>query len=101
MIVGGRAIAVGADGGFKVEVQLPPWPTEVEVVATDRLGNESRLAVVGVGWFDYRTLPWVAIALVALGGVGLWVAVRAPRARELPAPDTDDATLEEMDSDDG
>lgn len=95
--VGGHAVAVTDDGRFEADVDLPPWPTSVEIVATDALGNESRVSVTGVGWFDYRALPWAAILLVALAAAGVAVAIRVPRAREQPVPaDAGDAVLEDL-----
>lgn len=95
--VGGHAVAVTDDGSFEADIGLPPWPTSVEIVATDALGNESRVAVTGVGWFDYRTLPWATIVLVALAAAGVAVAVRVPRARLQPVPaDEGDAVLEDL-----
>lgn len=95
--VGGHAVGVTDDGRFEATVDLPLWPTNVEIVATDALGNESRVSVTGVGWFDYRALPWAAIVLVALAAAGVAVAVRVPRARDQPVPaDEGDAVLEDL-----
>ncbi len=99
--IGGREVSADDDGSFRIEVDLPPWPTVLDVVATDRVGNQSRVAVIGIGWFDYRTLPWIVIALAGLAGAGVWIALRAPRPKERPVPDGDDAVLEELDPGDG
>jgi len=95
--IGNRVVTVDAEGGFSAQVELPPWPTEVEVVATDRVGNESRVTVVGVGWFDYRALPWTAIVIAAVAVAGGFLALRAPRVREEARPADEDGTLEELD----
>ena len=97
--VAGTPVAVDERGHFSASVALPPWPTDVEVVATDAVGNVATIAVSGVGLLDYRTLPWMAIlvAAVTLVGVGLYLWV--PRARPEPRPAGDDAVLEEMDPD--
>jgi hypothetical protein len=58
-VVAGRQVEVDATGAFRAEVDIPPWPTDVEVTATDPLGNRARLTLSAVGVFDYRTLPWV------------------------------------------
>jgi hypothetical protein len=99
--VAGREVTVGADGRFEAVVELPPWPTDIEVTATDPLGRDVTEMVVGVGWFDYRGLPWVAIiaVLVAMGG-GL-LAVRGARATPESAPSDDVGTLEELDPEEG
>ncbi|HEY6609053.1 MAG TPA: hypothetical protein VI277_07655, partial [Candidatus Limnocylindria bacterium] len=98
--VSGRAVAVDDEGRFSIGVDLPPWPSDVEVVATDPVGNQSRLTVVGIGWFDFRTLPWITIALAALAAVGVWLYLRAPRVRERPIAAGDDGALEELDTED-
>jgi hypothetical protein len=95
--VAGRPVAVDEDGRFSIGVDLPPWPSDVEVVATDVVGNESRITVIGIGWFDFRTLPWIAMALAGLGAVGAWLYLRAPGVRERPIAAGDDGVLEELD----
>ena len=99
--VAGREVDVLADGRFEAAVELPPWPTDIEVTATDPLGRDVAQTVVGVGWFDYRGLPWIAIiaVLVAIGG-GL-LAVRGARATPESAPSDDVGTLEELDPEEG
>ena len=95
--VGGRAVAVGADGRFSTSVALPPWPTAVTLVARDPAGNESAVTLTGVGIFDYRGLPWAPIALILVGAAAGILALRVPRSRTSPRPVTDDAVLEELD----
>jgi hypothetical protein len=95
--VGGRDVTVDAHGRFTAPVDLPPWPTEVEVVATDRVGNQSRVTVIGVGWFDYRALPWTVIAIIIVAVAGAILTLRAPRATERPRPVDEDGVLEELD----
>jgi hypothetical protein len=93
--VAGQAVTVSRSGEFSARVPLPPWPTDVEVVATDVIGNSSATVVSGIGIVDYRTLPWIPIVavLVAVAGVGLYL--RVPKRSEPIAVD-DDAVLEEM-----
>jgi hypothetical protein len=95
--VAGRAAPVAEDGRFTAEVAVPPWPTELVVVATDPLGNEARLAVTGVGWFDYRGLPWAPIAVALVAGLGVILFLRAPRHATVTARTDGDGTLEELD----
>ncbi len=96
--VAGREVTVGVDGQFRSELDLPPWPTTVEVVSTDQLGHATELTVVGVGWYDYRGLPWIAIAamVVAIGG-GL-LAVRGARVQPEDAHDDDAVITDELDT---
>ena len=94
--VDGRTVPVDGAGAFVATLELPPWPTEVSVVATDPFGNVARTSVSGVGWFDYRALPWIPIAIVLLGGLAAVLYVRVP----LPLPRrADDGTLEEIEVD--
>ena len=97
--VDGRDVTVAADGAFSSAVELPPWPTVVTVVATDPLGNESVLSVSGVGFVDYRGLPWawIAGALVVVAAAIMYV--RAPRPVRVARRPDDDAALEELDPD--
>lgn len=97
--VAGVPVEVAPDGSFHAEVELPPWPTAIEVMAIDPVGNEAGATVVGIGLFDYRTLPWAGIvaALVAAAAVGLYL--RVPRPVPEPRPAEDDGTLEELEPD--
>jgi hypothetical protein len=95
--VAGVAVPVDEDGAFSTGVDLPPWPTEVTLVARDPIGHESRLVVSGVGLFDYRSLPWTPIALVVLAAIATALVLRVPKPRLAPRPAGDDAILEEMD----
>jgi Glucodextranase, domain B len=95
--IAGRAVAVDADGRFSTTVPLPPWPTEVSLVASDPAGNESTVILTGIGILDYRGLPWAQIALVLLGAVAVVLVMRVPRSRPSPRALTDDGVLEELD----
>ena len=96
--VAGGQVEVGADGRFSARVAAPPWPTNIEVVATDPFGQAATASVSGVGFFDYRGLPWVPIAVVLVAIAGIVLFLRVPRPVAVPRP-ADDAVLEEMDPD--
>ena len=95
--IGDREVLVNGEGRFSTRVELPPWPTEVDVVATDVVGNETRVAIVGIGWFDYRALPWTAIVIVGVAVAGGFLALRAPRMRGAAQSVDEDGTVEELD----
>jgi hypothetical protein len=95
--VAGQPTRVGPDGRFSAPVPAPPWPTEVVVVATDPVGNQARVTVTGVGWFDYRGLPWAAIALGVVGAAGVVLFLRVPRQAAGVRRQDDDGVLEELD----
>ncbi len=97
--VGGQPVAVGGDGTFTARVEAPPWPTEILVRAADPLGNESRAVVVGVGWFDYRQLPWIPMAGLLVAAVAVAFYLRVPRTEPAPRRADDDASLEELEPD--
>ena len=97
LTLGGQAVTLDAEGRFSTSVPLPPWPTEVTLLARDPTGNESAVTLSGVGIFDYRGLPWAPIALILLGGAAGILALCVPRSRTAGRPGTDDAVLEELD----
>jgi hypothetical protein len=96
--VDGHSVLVGSDGRFSTQVPAPPWPSAVEIVATDPFGQAVRTSVSGVGIFDYRGLPWVPIAVLLVGLAGVVLFLRVPRPAPVPRP-ADDAVLEEVDPD--
>jgi hypothetical protein len=98
LTVGGRAVSVETDGAFRADVNLPPWPTDVDVVATDPLGNQARVTVSGVGLFDYRTLPWIPITVALVAAAAIVLVLRVPRSKPTPRG-ADDAVLEELEPD--
>ena len=77
---------------------MPPWPTDVEVTATDPLGNRAHLMLSAVGVFDYRTLPWVPISVLLVATAAIVLFLRVPRTKPIPRV-ADDAILEEMEPD--
>ncbi len=97
--VNGSEVAVDADGRFSKLVAVPPWPTEIAITAVDPLGNEARATVTGIGWVDYRQLPWVPIAVLLVGVAAVLLAMRVPRTRPVPRRADDDAVLEELEPD--
>ena len=97
--VGGRPVTVGPDGAFAVTRALPPWPTDIVVAAADPFGNVAEQSVTGVGWFDYRALPWIPIVAVGVSIAGLILYMRVPRMRALPRRADDDAAFEELEPD--
>ena len=97
--VNGRAVEVEPSGRFVAVVELPPWPTEVVIEVDDSIGNVGRQTVTGVGWFDYRGLPWVPIVAAIVGIAALILVLRVPRLDPLPRRADDDSALEELEPD--
>jgi len=97
--INGQPVSVDAAGRFTALVPAPPFPTEIAVVAVDPVGNRATRAVVAIGWFDYRQLPWIPIALTLVGATALFLSLRVPRTRPEPRRADDDAILEELDPD--
>ena len=97
--VAGEPVEVDASGRFVAHVALPPWPTEVSVTAIDPLGNEARTSVTGVGWFDYRGLPWIPIVAALVAAAAAILYLRVPRIVPFPRRPDDDAALEEIEPD--
>lgn len=100
VVVAGQRVAVDLDGSFEARVAAPPWPTDVEVEATDPVGNVARATVSAVGWFDYRALPWIPIVMLLVAIAAVILYLRVPRT---PAPQPraadDDAAFEELEPD--
>ena len=97
--VDGEPVTVDAEGGFEVRRALPPWPTDVDVAAADPFGNVTERAVAGVGWFDYRGLPWIPIVAAGVAAAALLLFLRVPRPTPEPRRADDDAVLEEIEAD--
>ncbi|HET7646896.1 MAG TPA: hypothetical protein VFM03_10465 [Candidatus Limnocylindria bacterium] len=98
--VGDQALEPDAVGRFEARVPAPPWPTGIAVTARDPVGNETTVTVTGVGFVDYRGLPWAAITLGLLGIAAVVLFLRIPRGpRRPPRRRDDDATFEEMEPD--
>ena len=97
--VDGATVIVAGDGTFATRVEVPPWPTEVDVRSVDLLGNEARIAVSAVGWFDYRQLPWIPISGLLLAAIAAVLYLRVPFTESAPRRADDDGTLEELEPD--
>ena len=97
VIVDGRPVPVTADGRFSVAVSAGLWPRDVQIEATDPLGNRSTAILSVVALLDYRQLPWIPIVavLTILAGIGLYL--RVPHVRPAaPSGPMADATLEDL-----
>ena len=97
--IDGEPVPLDSDGGFVVRRPLPPWPTDVAVTATDPFGNVAERAVTGVGWFDYRGLPWIPIVVASVAAAAIVLYLRVPRPTPEPRRAEDDAVLEEIEAD--
>jgi hypothetical protein len=97
--VGGALVEVEPSGRFAIEVPVPPWPTDITVVATDPIGHRTTVTVSGVSLFDYRTLPWLAIVSLSVAAAGVALYLRVPPPRPESRRATDDAVLEEVEPD--
>jgi hypothetical protein len=97
--VGGQPVAVDEDGRFVASVDIPPWPTVIVIAATDPVGNAAAFSVSGVGFFDYRGLPWIPIVVVLVAIAGIALYLRVPHLRPQPRAAGDDSALEEIEPD--
>lgn len=97
--VDGRPVIAEPDGTFLALVDLPPWPSDVNVVAVDPAGNRAALAISGIGLFDYRGLPWMPITVLLVGVAAVVLFLRVPRSSPAPRQIGDDAVLEEIELD--
>ena len=97
--VNGRPVVAEPDGTFLARVDLPPWPSDVNVVAADPAGNRAALAISGIGLFDYRGLPWTPITVLLVGVAAVVLFLRVPRSSPAPRQIGDDAVLEEIELD--
>ena len=97
--VDGQPVAVDGEGRFAVRRPAPPWPTEIAVAAADPFGNIASRTLSGVGWFDYRSLPWIPIVVAGVALAGTFLFLRVPRVSQLPRRADDDAGLEELEPD--
>ena len=93
LTVGGKAVEVGADGGFQARVDLAPGPNTITITAADGFGNEAN-ATVRVVRLEAATGPssgggpkgaTVAVALLIAGLVVLVVLLSRSRSRGRPA----------------
>ena len=96
--VDGTPVPVESDGRFEVAVSAGLWPRDVQIVATDPLGNRTTTTISVVALLDYRQLPWIPIValLTILAGIVLYLRVPHVRPATASGPMTD-ATLEDLD----
>jgi hypothetical protein len=97
LAVDGAQVPVAADGTFGFEVNAGIWPRDVQIEATDPLGNRSTATVSVVALLDYRQLPWIPIValLTILAGIGLYLRVPQLRPAAPSGPITE-GTLEDL-----
>ena len=83
--------------GFSVAVSAGLLPRDVQIEATDPLGNRSTATVSVVALLDYRQLPWIPIValLTILAGIGLYLRVPQLRPAAPSGPITE-GTLEDL-----
>ncbi|HKO32926.1 MAG TPA: hypothetical protein VJY85_04195 [Candidatus Limnocylindria bacterium] len=98
LAVDGTPVPVESDGRFAVAVSAGLWPRDVQIVATDPLGNRTTTTISVVAPLDYRQLPWIPIVALLTILAGLVLYLRVPHVRPATAsgPMTD-ATLEDLD----
>jgi hypothetical protein len=96
LTINGDAAPIADDGTFRVPVTVGIGPTEIRIVVTDSVGNQSERLVTRVWPLDYRRLPWVPIVLAALFVVAGLLYVREPGARPRGGPQDGDSTFEEI-----
>ena len=97
--VSGSSVTVDRAGRFSATVSAGLSPSDVEVEATDIVGNRARQVISVVGWVDYRRLPWLGIVIVLTmaTGAGLWLMAPGPRRWTRRGPE-DDAAFEELET---
>jgi hypothetical protein len=88
---------VDSDGFFSVPVDVGVLPTEIRVVVTDQLDNQTERVVTRLWPLDYRQLPWIplTVALTVAAGVVLFVRTPGTGRGERRTPD-DDSPFEEI-----
>ena len=98
MAVDGSAVPVGSDGRFEAAVGAGLWPRDVQIVATDPLGNRTTTTISVVAVLDYRQLPWIPIVALLTILAGIVLYLRVPHVRPAtPSGQMTDATLEDLD----
>ena len=96
--IDGRPVAVAPDGSFAADIDAGLVPRDVDLVATDAVGNVTRQVISVVGFVDYRRLPWIPVVALLTVAAAVILFLRAPRPRpERPRAPDDDARLEEID----
>jgi hypothetical protein len=95
--VNGQPVTLSADGSFSVPVDVGILPTEIRVVVTDPVGNQTERLITRVWPLDYRQLPWVPIVVFILLTVAGLLYVYEPDSRpRRRSPQDEEATFEEI-----
>jgi hypothetical protein len=89
---GGQVATADASGRFTLSTQLAPWPQDVEIGASDAVGNVTVTSVSLMGGIDVRRLPW-QVFLVALLSAALALAMLRGRRTARRAPGTPSARM--------
>jgi hypothetical protein len=93
--VGGVSVPVAQDGSFQTMVGAGIFPSDVDVVATDLVGNTSQARLSVVALVDYRQFPWIPIVAVLTGLAAVFLFLRSPRPRAV-ARSSDASSFEEI-----
>jgi hypothetical protein len=97
MTLNGDPVPVAADGSFSVPIDIGVVPTEIRIVVTDPVGNQTERLITRVWPLDYRQLPWVPIVVFVLlmvaGLLYVYEPDSAPRRR---VSQDEDSTFEEI-----
>jgi hypothetical protein len=97
MTLNGEPAQVAADGSFSVPVDVGIVPTEIRIVVTDPVGNQTERLITRVWPLDYRQLPWAPIAVFVLFTVAGLLYVYEPEARpRRGSPQDEESTFEEI-----
>jgi hypothetical protein len=94
--VNGEPVDVADDGRFEAAVQVGLIPTELRVVATDPVGNETLRVVSRVWPLDYRQLPFIPIAVLLTVAAAALLYLRRPESGPDRRRPDEEATFEEI-----
>ena len=94
--VNGQPVLVRPDGSFDAPVEVGLLPTDVRVVATDPVGNQSERVLTLVWPIDYRRLPFIPIAVLLTVAAGLALFLRKPDTGPSRRSPEDGASFEEI-----
>jgi hypothetical protein len=89
-------LRVQSDGSFATPIEVGVLPTELRIVATDPVGNQTTRIVTRVWPFDYRQLPFVPLVVLVTVGVGIALFLRRPEVGVRRTEPDDDASFEEI-----
>jgi len=94
--INGEPVRVAADGSFAAAVEVGILPTELRVVATDPVGNQTTRVISRVWPFDYGQLPFVIIAVILTLTAAALLFLRRPDTGPRRGQTEDGATFEEI-----